>query len=120
MLEAYLRAKLNREDKVYSAGWEPSGVDPQAIRVMAEDRVVIAGQTSDSIEQFQRNSFDFIVLLDPGGKSYCEAFEPKAKILSFEIEEIDGFGGAERMDAVRKLRDQLKELALQLSQEISS
>lgn len=118
MLEAYLRNALGPKSKVYSAGTEPSGVDPQAIRVMAEDRVVIAGQTSDAITEYSNRQFDLLVILDSKASAEAEKHCQFKKTQLVEISEINGFGGPERMQLIRELRDNLKKLALNLAQEI--
>lgn len=120
ILEAYLQEHLGPKDRVYSGGWEPSGVDPQAIRVMAEDRVVIAGQTSDHFEEFKDYPIEKLILLDPRAENLLNGKFPKASLESIPLEEIDGFSGPERMDQVRELRDRLKTLALELAQKITS
>ncbi len=118
MLEAYLRNALGPKSKVYSAGTEPSGVDPQAIRVMAEDRVVIAGHTSDAIEEYSNRQFDLILILDPSTSEAVERICRAKKTQVYEVSEVNGFGGPERMQRVRELRDELKKLALKIAQEI--
>lgn len=118
MLEGYLKGHLGSKARVYSAGTEPSGVDPQAIRVMAEDRVVIAGQTSDSIAEYQNRKFDLIIVLDASAKTKVLEYCQFDKIQNLELPEIHGFGGAQRMESVRQLRNQLKSIATELAAEI--
>ena len=60
MLEGILKKILGHKSRIYSCGFEPSGVDPQAIRAMAEEQVVIAGHTSDALEEFHSFQFDHI------------------------------------------------------------
>lgn len=120
MLEGYLQQHIGPKVSVFSGGWEPSGVDPQAIRVMAEDKVVIAGQTSNHFEDFRSYPIDRIILLDPRASSVLGQNFRKAEVKEFSLPEITGFGGAERMTAVRKLRDQLKKIAWELGREIAS
>lgn len=120
MLEGYLKSRLGPNAKVYSAGTEPSGVDPQAMRVMAEDRVVIAGHTSDAISVFQEKRFTLVIVLDPNIRPEVEAACSFEKLREIEIPEVLGFGGRERMESVRQLRDQLKNIANDIAEEIKA
>ncbi|MEE8577611.1 MAG: hypothetical protein V3T31_10185, partial [candidate division Zixibacteria bacterium] len=45
---------------VRSAGLTVHGVNPLAIKVMAETGIDISGYTSDSIEQYLYETFDFV------------------------------------------------------------
>jgi protein-tyrosine-phosphatase len=65
MLKAYLGKNLRPDHEVQSAGLFPDGVDPRAIRAMAEDGIVIAGEVSVPIKAVKSKSFDFIVCTDP-------------------------------------------------------
>lgn len=120
ILEAYLRQHLTKNDGVFSGGIEPSGVDPQAIRIMAEDHLVIAGQNSDHLLFYAQEKFDLIIALDPCVLSHCEKSFAGVKVQELFFDEIEGFGGAERMKKIKELRNQLKSAALNLSREIAS
>ena len=108
ILEGYLKKSLGNLAQVYSCGIEPSGVDPQAIRAMAEDRVVIAGQTSDELKDFEDFSFDHIItfeeeLADTGRQRFT-----MATLHIIYLPAIEGFGGQQRQEAMRQLRDALR------------
>lgn len=104
MLEGYLKKKLGPRARVYSCGIEPSGVDPQAIRAMAEDQVVIAGQTSDWLKDYQNFPFDQILVFEAVPVSDISALFPNANSVPIPIPPIEGFGGKERLERIRHLR----------------
>lgn len=108
IMEGYLKKSLGNRAQVFSCGVDPSGVDPQAIRAMAEDRVVIAGQTSDALQDFSDYHFDFILTFDESLKHEAEKIWPSTSHHLIKTPGIDGFGGLQRQEVVRNLRDHLK------------
>lgn len=108
IMEGYLKKSLGNRAQVYSCGLDPSGVDPQAIRAMAEDRVVIAGHTSDSLEEFSDYQFDVILTFDDHLKEEGAKIWPSTPLHLVDAPQIDGFGGLERQAAIRELRDHLR------------
>lgn len=108
ILEGYLKKSLGNLAQVYSCGIEPSGVDPQAIRAMAEDRVVIAGQTSDELKDFEDFSFDHIITFEEALADKGRQRFRNATLHLLSIPALDGFGGQERQEAMRHLRDSLR------------
>jgi len=108
MMEGYLKKSLGNNARVYSCGLEPSGVDPQAIRAMAEDRVVIAGHTSDSLEDFQDFSFDIILTFEEELALAGKNLFGETPVHVMQVPVVDGFGGLERQEAIRELRDLLR------------
>lgn len=108
MLEGYLKKKLGPRAKVYSCGLEPSGVDPQAIRAMAEDQVVIAGQTSDRLKDYQSFPFDQILVFDAVPMAEIESLFPNAHSVPIPIPPVEGFGGQERQERIRQLRREIE------------
>lgn len=104
MLEGYLKKKLGQRAKVYSCGIEPSGVDPQAIRAMAEDKVVIAGHTSDDLQEFKGFPFKYILVFDEDLLAPTQALFPDTDIRHIPIAAVEGFGGLDRLAAIRELR----------------
>lgn len=53
MTEALLREAAGDRFEVSSAGLEPQGVNPLAVRAMAEVNIDISGQRSKSVAEFQ-------------------------------------------------------------------
>jgi arsenate reductase (thioredoxin) len=49
LAEGYLKHFAQNKAKIYSAGIEVHGVNPRAIKVMAEDGIDISGQTSNNM-----------------------------------------------------------------------
>ena len=61
MAEGLLRHMYSEKYEVFSAGSDPTQVNPFAIKVMAEIGIDISKQTSKSIEEFRDKEIDLVV-----------------------------------------------------------
>jgi arsenate reductase len=61
MAEGLLRHLFGEKYEVFSAGANPTQVNPFAIKVMAEIGIDISKQTSKSIEEFRNREIDLVV-----------------------------------------------------------
>lgn len=78
MAEGILRNLYGDKFEVFSAGTEPSRVNPYAIRAMQEIGIDISENTSKSIEGFQGMNIDYVVTVCDRVKESCPTF-PRAK-----------------------------------------
>ncbi len=77
MAEGFLRAMYGNRFDVFSAGSNPSVVNPRAIMVMAERNIDISNHRSKSIDEFNRIEFDYVVTVCDHAKEVCP-FRPGA------------------------------------------
>lgn len=65
---------------VYSAGTKASGkVNPKAIEVMQDADVDISHHTSDSVEQYINEQWDYVITVCGGANESCPTFSGKVK-----------------------------------------
>ena len=65
---------------VYSAGTKASGkVNPKAIEVMQDAGVDILHHTSDSVEQYLNDEWDYVITVCGGANESCPTFSGKVK-----------------------------------------
>ena len=65
---------------VYSAGTKASGkVNPKAIEVMQDAGVDISHHTSDSVELYMNDEWDYVITVCGGANESCPAFLGKVK-----------------------------------------
>ena len=114
ILEAYLAKALNKRAQVISAGKEATGIDPQAIRIMAEDGYVIAGQTSKSLKEVEAYPYNAILFCAENLILEAELKTEQCQVFYANFSEIEGFGGVERLQEMRVLRDEIKGFAKEL------
>ncbi|MEQ8671771.1 MAG: metalloregulator ArsR/SmtB family transcription factor [Aggregatilineales bacterium] len=77
MAEGFLRKLIveqNVQAEVFSAGSEPRGVHPLAIRAMRARDIDISGQSSDLIENFVGESFDYVITVCDHVREVCPTF----------------------------------------------
>jgi len=69
--EGYLRAKFGDRYEAYSAGTEPTTLDPRAVLVMAEIGIDISGQTSNPLLDFFDRDIDIAVTVCDTASGAC-------------------------------------------------
>lgn len=66
--------------EVYSAGTEASGkLNQMAVKVMADIGVDISGHTSDSVDKYLDQEWDYVITVCGGANEVCPAFMGKVK-----------------------------------------
>ena len=110
MAEGLLREFNNDEYEVFSAGVNPTEVNPNAIEVMKEIGIDISGQKSKHVNEFINQTFDIIITVCDNAKESCPIFPGKAERLHWSF-----FDPAEALDsqdellkAFKEVRDQIK------------
>lgn len=110
MAEGLLRAIYGDKYKSYSAGTEPSKVNPYVIRAMAEIGIDLAGHRSKSVNEFLNEEFDYIVTVCDNAKEACPYFRGGKKYLHESFKDPSSFTGSENeiMAGVRLVRDEIQ------------
>ncbi|MBC7098625.1 arsenate reductase ArsC [Candidatus Bipolaricaulota bacterium] len=109
MAEGLMNARFGDRYEAKSAGIEPSGVHPLAIRAMAELGIDISGHRSKSIEEFLGEEFDYVVTVCDHAKETCPFFPGARKYLHAGFPDPAVFEGTEeeRLAAFRRVRDEI-------------
>lgn len=63
MAEAFTNRLKGHEFEAYSAGVSPKGVDPRAVKAMAEAGIDISDQKSKDVSAFGDLEFDYVITL---------------------------------------------------------
>ena len=97
---------------VHSAGTRASLVRPEAITVMRELGIDIAGHRSKSVDEFAGQQFHFIVTVCDHARDHCPVFPGAAQRIHWSLEDPASVDGPEavRLDAFRRIRDQIQDL----------
>ena len=119
MAEAW--AKYLKGDVVepYSAGVEPHGMDPRAIKAMAEVGIDLSSQESKSVDEFGDVAFDYVITLCDHAQQSCPVFPAKTKVIHVAFEDppklaADADNEEEAMGHYRRIRDEIKRFVEQL------
>jgi arsenate reductase len=110
MAEGFVNALYSKKYKAYSAGTEPSTINPFAIAVMAEAGVDISSHHSKSVTEFLRDSFDYVVTVCDQAKETCPFFPGGKTVLHRGFEDPSDFRGTDREITAefRKIRDEIR------------
>jgi protein-tyrosine-phosphatase/DNA-binding transcriptional ArsR family regulator len=74
MAEALANTRFGRALEARSAGSHPKPLHPNAVRVMAERGINIAGNTSKHLRRYERSHFDYVVTLCDKVREICPEF----------------------------------------------
>lgn len=79
--EGYLRYFAKDKADIFSAGIEAHGVNPLAVLTMQEDGIDISNHTSNIIDDYLNQEFDFVITVCDHAKEVCPYFPTKAKMI---------------------------------------
>ncbi len=113
LLHGYLAQALGERAAVYSAGVEVHGLNPRAVRVMAEDGVDISHHTSNHVEEYAAVPFDYVITVCDHANEVCPVFPSTAKKRHHNFPDPAKATGSEDeiMHQFRRVRDQVKAYA---------
>jgi len=114
MAEGWARALKGDVLEAYSAGIEAHGINPLAVRAMAEAGVDISGQWSKKVDELDAVDFDFVVTVCDRAHATCPMWlRGKAKVFHAGFDDPPQLarqvGGAEaQLDCYRRVRDEIR------------
>ena len=117
MAEGWTRALKGDRIEAYSAGIETHGLNPNAVKVMAEAGVDITTQKSQHIDEFLDVKLDYIVTVCDHAHENCPWFPADCKVLHVGFldpprmaKAVAETGGDEeaQLDCYRAVRDEIK------------
>jgi arsenate reductase len=110
MAEGLLRNDAGDTFEVSSAGTAPSRVRPEAIQVMKEVGIDISNHRSKSVDEFADQEFDYVLTVCDQARETCPIYPGHTNRLHHSFEDpaaVEGSEG-ERLDAFRKVRDEIR------------
>jgi arsenate reductase len=117
MAEGWTRALKNDRIEAYSAGIETHGLNPNAVKVMAEAGVDITPQKSQHIDEFKEVKLDYVITVCNHAHETCPWFPADCKVIHVGFpdppkmaKELAEKGGSEeeQLDCYRTVRDEIK------------
>jgi arsenate reductase len=106
----YLQQFAGNKAQVYSAGVEIHGVNPKAVKIMADDGVDISSHTSNNVDEYMDIPFDYIITVCDNAKENCPYFPSKAQRLHQNFPDPAKATGTEQevMEEFKRVRDMIK------------
>jgi arsenate reductase len=113
MAEGWARRLKAGSIEPYSAGIETHGLNPLAVKVMAEAGVDISAQRSKLVSELRDVDFDYVVTVCGHANEHCPLFPGKAKIIHVGFDDPPRLAAevktdAERLAAYRRVRDEIR------------
>jgi arsenate reductase len=112
MAEGWTRYLKGEVIEPYSAGIETHGLNPNAVKVMAEVGVNISGHRSKHVDELKDIDFDYVITVCDNAHESCPMFARKTKVLHV------GFDDPPRLAKIAKTEQQILEIYRRVRDEI--
>ena len=123
MAEGWARRLKGDVLEPYSAGIETHGLNPSAVKVMAEAGVDISGHRSKNVSELMDVPFDYVVTVCGNAHETCPMFPGKAKVVHVAFDDPprlakDAKTEEEAIAHYRRVRDQIRAFVLTLPESL--
>jgi arsenate reductase (thioredoxin) len=113
MAEGWARHLKGEVLETYSAGIEKHGLNPHAVKVMAEAGVDISRHFSKTLEEIGPVQFDCVVTVCGHAHEHCPVFPGRAKVVHVGFEDPpqltkDLPDGEAKLAIYRRVRDEIR------------
>ncbi len=119
MAEGLLRHDAGDRFEVASAGVEPTQVKLLAIEAMNEIGIDISSHRSKSVDEFDRQNFDYVITVCDNANQQCPMFPGTTKRIHWSIEDPAAAVGneEEQLKVFHRVRDELREKLREFAQQ---
>lgn len=119
MAEGWLRHLHGDRFESLSAGVDPHGMNPLAIKAMAEAGVDISGHQSENIDQYLDGSLDYVFTVCDRANESCPLFPGDAKVIHVGFDDpprlaAEAASEDEAMPHYRRVRDEIRDFVQQI------
>ena len=113
MAEGWARHLKGDAIEPYSAGIETHGLNPNAVRIMAEADVDISGHRSKHVDELAEVPFDYVVTVCDHAHEHCPLFPGRARVVHVGFADPprlarEAATEEEALDAYRQVRDEIR------------
>ena len=125
MAEGWARHLKGDVFEAYSAGVETHGLNPHAVRVMAEAGVDISGQRSQHIDQFKQVPLDHVITVCGHAHESCPVFPGRTKVTHVGFDDPPRLAQnaateEEALNHYRRVRDEIRAFVMTLPESLES
>lgn len=113
MAEGWARHLKSDQLDPYSAGLETHGLNPNAVKVMAEAGVDISGHRSQHLSEFENITFDHVITVCGNAHESCPVFPQKTRVTHVGFDDPprlarEAESEEEALDQYRRVRDEIR------------
>jgi arsenate reductase len=125
MAEGWARALKSDVVEAYSAGIEKHGMNPYALKVMAEAGVDISKQYSKTLAEIRLVEFDYVVTVCGQADEHCPGFPGKTRVVHAGFEDPPKLtkhlpDGEEKLAVYRRVREEIRRFVERLPGSLKS
>ncbi|MCE5249750.1 arsenate reductase ArsC [bacterium] len=123
MAEGWCRHLRSDTIEAYSAGVESHGLNPRAVRVMAEAGIDISGQRSKLVDELMNIPFDYVVTLCDHARESCPFFPGRVRQVHRSFEDPPALAlhsgtEEEALGHYRRIRDEIRDFITTLPESL--
>ena len=109
MAEGLLRGLAGDRFDAASAGTKPVGLNPLAVRAMAELDLDISSNASKHVDSLAEKEFTYVITVCDNARENCPTFPAQVKSLHWSFDDPAEAEGddEERMPVFRRVRDEI-------------
>lgn len=124
MAEGWAKALKGDLFEVYSAGLETHGLNPHAVKVMAEAGVDISTQKSQHLDEFRDTPIDLVITVCAHAHETCPLFPGNARVLHVGFDDPPKLSPPDaplevKLDGFRRVRDEIRAFVESLPESLS-
>jgi len=113
MAEGWARHLKGETIEPYSAGIEKHGMNPHAVKVMAETGIDLSKHSSKTLSDLNGIVFDYVVTVCDHANEHCPIFPGKTKVVHAGFEDPprltkDMPDGEAKLAVYRRVRDEIR------------
>ena len=125
MAEGWTRHLKTDLIEPYSAGVEPHGIDPRAVKAMAEVGIDISQHRSKDVSQVEHVDFDYVVTVCDRAHESCPFFPARTRLVHMGFDDpprlaADSPSEEEAMSHYRRVRDEIRAFVEKLPEAVKS
>ena len=125
MAEGWARRLKGDLIQAYSAGVETHGLNPNAVRVMAEAGVDISAQRSKHVDELRNIDFDYVVTVCDRARESCPFFAAKARVIHAGFDDPPRLARQakseeEALSHYRRVRDEIRAFVEAMPENLST
>lgn len=123
MAEGWARTLKAEQIMAYSAGIETHGLNPLAVKVMAEAGVDISGQQSQHVGELSDVDFDWVVTVCDRAAESCPVFPGNARVVHHAFDDPprlarEAASEEEALGHYRRVRDEIRDFVASLPEKL--
>ena len=114
MAEGWVKKLKSDVIEPYSAGIETHGLNPNAVKVMAEASVDISSYRSKHLDEVKDIDFDYVVTVCDNAREHCPIFPGKTRLIHAGFDDPPKLAKNaktenEALNFYRRVRDEIKD-----------